>query len=77
MYNKSKENLILFLVSCIIGIILILLNSVIIMIGWNALMPMLFGISSLSYSQSVILYIFISVLFKDSTPIKMDYDKNN
>lgn len=77
MCNKSKEKLMYFLISCITSIITILLNSVVIMLGWNALMPFLFGISTLHFSQSILLYLFIRVLFKNSIYNTFDSNQNN
>lgn len=77
MYNKNKEKLMYFLISCITSIITILLNSVVIMLGWNALMPFLFGISTLHFGQSILLYLFIRVLFKNSTHSVFDSNQNN
>ena len=68
MSKKRKAIVVILLTISIVGVIV---GSLILMLIWNALMPALFALSTMSYGQAVmalawLLLLFVSIFFKSS-----------
>lgn len=59
------------LIAVLLGILIVLVFALftgwIVMLCWNATMPMLFGLSTITYWQGYCLVVLGNVLFKSST----------
>lgn len=54
----------------IIGIVILLLAPFVLMLLWNWLMPMIFGLVTITYFQSIGLYLLSGILFKPVVSMK-------
>ena len=59
--NKSSVS---FWVTFLLGIAFFFLYALILMLLWNIIIPQVFGLSTITYAQSLGLYLIANILFK-------------
>lgn len=64
------EKLIVVLLGLLVVLVLGLFTGWIVMLCWNAIMPMIFGLSTITYWQGYCLVILCNMLFKSNTNLQ-------
>jgi Na+/proline symporter len=67
MTGTMKDDMARLLGAGFTWLVIFFLQIIIVWLGWNTIVPTLFGLSKISYPQAMVLFILCNTLFKDGT----------